>query len=418
MAGLARPQSRARSRARASSAVHPPVASSTTERWPERLRPPRSRWHWRLPPGRMRYSRVWTPTQWSGSSGSGPRSGVAGRQQEARHAGGHDARGRRRPAAAAPPRRPCPTGGTTRSTTRSPPPWRWGRCPRGTSRAWPWTLGARLPGSRLRLPAGGILTLAKAEGQVAAVFEPLDEGEAARAEALILPEVAGKTYFQVEELARPGRPWPWRRTWPSGGVVGGGAGAGRGSLVFREESGAVGLSGRDLPAGQALACSRQRRCPRKGVRGVRRLPRTGHPGALGGTRLPAFLLNGVTAADAIASRPRRHRGTARRVPGKMTRTPTTRTHAARPTIVPTPRAAQREPRWTIKDLMATGRTQVLRLDGPGGDGPGSGGGAPVQEEYHAALPEVTVPLATLQGRTTASGRGQPAARLPRPGPGP
>ena len=36
---------------------------------------------------------------------------------------------------------------------------------------------------------------------IAAVFEPLDEGEAARAEALVLPEVAGKTYFQVERLA-------------------------------------------------------------------------------------------------------------------------------------------------------------------------------------------------------------------------
>src|ERR1700726_1501680 len=46
-----------------------------------------------------------------------------------------------------------------------------------------WALGARLPGTG-RLLADGILTLAKAK-LVAAVFEPLDEGEAARAEALV-----------------------------------------------------------------------------------------------------------------------------------------------------------------------------------------------------------------------------------------
>ena len=62
-----------------------------------------------------------------------------------------------------------------------------------------WALGARLPGIG-RLLAGGTLTMAKAK-LVAAVFEPLGEGEAARAEALVLPELAGKTYFQVERLA-------------------------------------------------------------------------------------------------------------------------------------------------------------------------------------------------------------------------
>ena len=62
-----------------------------------------------------------------------------------------------------------------------------------------WTLGTRLPGTG-RLLADGTLTAAKAK-LIAAIFEPLDEAEAARAEALIIGEVAGKTYFQVERLA-------------------------------------------------------------------------------------------------------------------------------------------------------------------------------------------------------------------------
>src|ERR1700733_4035647 len=59
-----------------------------------------------------------------------------------------------------------------------------------------WTLGARRPGIG-RLLADGPLTLAKAK-LIAAVFEPLSDDEAARAEALIAAELAGKTYFQVE----------------------------------------------------------------------------------------------------------------------------------------------------------------------------------------------------------------------------
>src|ERR1700761_6517291 len=62
-----------------------------------------------------------------------------------------------------------------------------------------WTLGTRLPGIG-RLLADGTLSRSKAK-LVAATFDPLDEGEAARAEALILGELAGKTYYQVERLA-------------------------------------------------------------------------------------------------------------------------------------------------------------------------------------------------------------------------
>src|ERR1700726_3143582 len=62
-----------------------------------------------------------------------------------------------------------------------------------------WTLGVRLPGIG-RLLADGTLPQAKAK-LIAATFDPLDDGETARAETLILPELAGKTYFQVERLA-------------------------------------------------------------------------------------------------------------------------------------------------------------------------------------------------------------------------
>ena len=56
-----------------------------------------------------------------------------------------------------------------------------------------WALGARLPGIG-RLLADGTLTLAKAR-LVAATFEPLDEGEAARAEALIAAGAGGEDVF-------------------------------------------------------------------------------------------------------------------------------------------------------------------------------------------------------------------------------
>ena len=157
-----------------------------------------------------------------------------------------------------------------------------------------WTLGTRLPGVG-RLLAGGTLTRAKAK-LIAAVFEPLDDGEAARAEALVVPEVAGKTYFQVERLA-------WRAALAVAPDVAerrrSAAERERARVtVFREESGAVGLSGRDLPAAQALAghasvVARARDYEASGA----------FPGqTTSGLEALAYLhlLNGVTAADAIA----------------------------------------------------------------------------------------------------------------------
>ena len=157
-----------------------------------------------------------------------------------------------------------------------------------------WALGARLPGVG-RLLADGTLTLAKAK-LIAAVFEPLDEGEAARAEALIMAELAGKTYFQVERLA-----------WRAALAVAPDVAQRRRSqaererarvTVFREESGAVGLSGRDLPAAQALAghASVVARAGQYEASGA-------FPGqATSSLQALAYLhlLNGVTAGDAIA----------------------------------------------------------------------------------------------------------------------
>jgi len=156
-----------------------------------------------------------------------------------------------------------------------------------------WTLGIRLAGTG-RLLAAGTLTMAKAK-LIAQLFEPLDEREAARAEALVLGELAGKTYFQVQRLA-------WRAALAVAPDVAErcrAAGERRARVtVFREESGAVGLSGRDLPAAEALAGH---------ANVLARAREYQASGAFGGrtdSSLQALaylhLLNGVSAREAIA----------------------------------------------------------------------------------------------------------------------
>jgi hypothetical protein len=118
----------------------------------------------------------------------------------------------------------------------------------GNLAALAWTLGMRLPGIG-RLLADGTLTKPKAK-LIAQTFEPLNEEEAARAEALILGELAGKTWFQVQRLA-----WRAALTVAPDVAERRRAAAERRARVtiFREESGAVALSGRDLPTAPALA---------------------------------------------------------------------------------------------------------------------------------------------------------------------
>ena len=248
-----------------------------------------------------------------------------------------------------------------------------------------WTLGARLPGIG-RLLSDGTLTRAKAK-LVAATFDPLNEDEAARAEALVLPELAGKTYFQVERLA-------WRAALAVAPDV---AERRRSTAererarvtVFREESGAVGLSGRDLPAAQALAghasvLARARQYETSGA-----FP--GHTGS--GLQALAYLhlLNGVTAQDAIAfaRAPEPPGGAGHDEDGDNEGQ---RGEADGDTDVP----------------GAAGDESHGDDPGPDGGGPPRGPGDPSDPEPGGAasqptLPEVTVPLATLQGRASRPG---------------
>jgi hypothetical protein len=115
-----------------------------------------------------------------------------------------------------------------------------------------WALGARLPGVELLLK-DGTLDLPRAR-LVAEVFEDLSDGNCAKAEELLLPELTApprKTYTQVERLA----------TAIAVGVDPDLAERRRKKaeqhrsrvMMFREPSGTAALSGRDLPTEQTLA---------------------------------------------------------------------------------------------------------------------------------------------------------------------
>jgi hypothetical protein len=115
-----------------------------------------------------------------------------------------------------------------------------------------WELGARLPGVAALL-ADGTLTHAKA-GLIAETFQWLSDEDAAKAEAMILPRLTGttgKTYGQIMNLAArlanevdPGLAERRRK-----------AATKHASRVqmYREQSGAAALSGRDLPTDETLA---------------------------------------------------------------------------------------------------------------------------------------------------------------------
>ena len=238
----------------------------------------------------------------------------------------------------------------------------------GNLAALAWALGTRLAGIG-RLLADGTLALAKVK-LIVQLFTPLDDDEAARAEALIAGELAGKTYFQVERLA-------WRAALAVAPDV---AERRRAAAekqarvtVFREESGAVGLSGRDLPAADALAghASVLARAAQYQASGAFAGQGAGRLQALAYTDL----LNQVSARERIAFARSADAGT-------------------QPPGAPGPG------------------------DGPGGDdggGPADGGGVPgpsggpgpgAPEDSQAPpgpLAEVTVPLATLQRHAERAG---------------
>jgi Domain of unknown function (DUF222) len=160
-----------------------------------------------------------------------------------------------------------------------------------------WELGARLPGVELLL-RDGTLDLPRAR-LVTEVFGELSDENAARAEELLLPELTApprKTYTQVERIATaiaaavdPELAERRRKA----------AEKHRSRVtVFRESSGAAGLSGRDLPVDETLAAyasldARARLYKDSGAFPGERTDRL---------RATAYLdiLNGISADDRIA----------------------------------------------------------------------------------------------------------------------
>ena len=158
-----------------------------------------------------------------------------------------------------------------------------------------WDMQAALPGTG-ELLAAGDLTLAKARAVDQALGQLTDD-DAAAAEAMLLPLLGGKTYGQVAKLAAQAAitvdPESAARRRED---------AERTKCrvqVFREESGAAGLSGRDLPTDQTLAaharvCERAAEYKDSGAFGEARMDQL---------RAAAYLdlINGITADARIAS---------------------------------------------------------------------------------------------------------------------
>ena len=158
-----------------------------------------------------------------------------------------------------------------------------------------WDLGARLPGTGALL-AAGTLTYAKARA-VGDALAALTDADAATAEAMIAPELPGKTYGQAEKLAvaaamtvDPDSAVRRREE----------AERNRARIALRRDpSGAASLSGYDLPTDETLAahasvCARAARYKDSGVfTGVR----------MDQFRAMAYLdlMNGVTAEVRIAA---------------------------------------------------------------------------------------------------------------------
>ncbi len=266
-----------------------------------------------------------------------------------------------------------------------------------------WTLGMRLAGIG-RLLANGTLTLPKAR-LIVQLFESLDEREAARAETLVLDELAGKTYPQVERLA-------WRAALAVAPDV---AERRRTAAekqarvtVFREDSGAVGLSGRELPAAEALAGHANV------LARARQYQASGAFDGEGTGRLEALayvdLLNGVSTQERIAfaasasAEPPAGPG-----PGDEDGGGTGDSGeggGSAPPAGPRPGPSSGNGRDGCDQRPGSDD------DGPGphgenSDGPGEGGAGPDGPEGHQApaapLAEVTVPLATLQHRAARAG---------------
>jgi hypothetical protein len=241
-----------------------------------------------------------------------------------------------------------------------------------------WELGARLPGVAVLL-ADGTLSYAKAN-LIAETFQLLSDADAAGAEALIIAQLTGgtgKTYGQIVNLANriatmvDPRLAERRRK----------AAVKHASRVqmYREQSGAAALSGRDLPTDETLAAygNVTARAAQYQVSGT-------FPGArMDQLRSVAYLdlLNGVTADARIALG---HLGT-------DSQAPETAAGAANPGDDGDPDNGNPDD------------------DGPGGSGngpsDGSSGPGSGQPEGKPVLADLVFPLATLLGLAERPGQG-------------
>ncbi|MGH3295641.1 MAG: DUF222 domain-containing protein, partial [Trebonia sp.] len=157
-----------------------------------------------------------------------------------------------------------------------------------------WELGTRLPGTGALL-ADGVLSYGKAKA-VAEAFEHLSDTDAAHAEALILGQLAGKTYLQVLRLAAAAA----SRVDPDGDERRRKNAEKQSARVrlWREQSGAAALAGFDLPTDEALAAHANL---------VDRAEQYKNSGAFPGEKMDQLramsyldLLNGVSAETRIA----------------------------------------------------------------------------------------------------------------------
>ncbi len=259
-----------------------------------------------------------------------------------------------------------------------------------------WELQARLPGIGALLN-DGTLTYGKARA-VIETFRYLSDADAATAEALILDQMAGKTYPQVLRLAEQAaltvdpdlaarrREQAQKRD--------------ARVILFREQQGTAGLSGRDLPPDEALAAMASVNA---------RAQQYEDSGAFGDTRMDVLrayayldLLNGVAAEDRVACAEAQDEAAEAAEALAWAEARAARAAGADGTGADSGRDAGE----CGGDTAASGpRGHGGDVGEPAGDGPDAGGaaGAPssgpgvnsVGRALQARPPDLVVPLATL-----------------------
>jgi hypothetical protein len=243
--------------------------------------------------------------------------------------------------------------GWTKSLTHEVAPALAVSVPTAEAMMWlAWDLQARLRGIG-DLLADGTLAYSKARA-VADAFQLLSDEHAAQAEALILSELPGKNFGQVKMLAEQAAV----TVDPSLATRRREHAEREKSRVqlFREESGAAALSGRDLPTDQALAAHAQVCARAQAYQESRAFPGV----RMDQLRAAAYLdlLNSVTAEDRIAAGILPGFGMGAHVPAPSDTGDSGPNSDAEP-------AGDAEP--------GGGRPEGPGGDGPGGDGPGGDG---------------------------------------------